>query len=233
MTDNTKMRESFEKWAKMRVPYRALKELDDEGEYDDQEVRMMWCAWQAAQSVPVGMRVSVDTSTGEHDAGNRVFAVVTGQQDDGRGGLILLCEEESRNFEQAVPVIGEALLYALVKDGSVKFSCESAEVLTRNKNIHGYELVPLHAKPPTSITQAELDAKDARIVRQHRQIIEEMVRTEAVKQELDALRKDAERYRWIKLHANVIEWHLQDEDGTRLHERPTLDADIDRAMVAK
>lgn len=47
------MREAFEKWAKMRVPYRALKELDDEGEYDDQEVRMMWCAWQAAQSVPV------------------------------------------------------------------------------------------------------------------------------------------------------------------------------------
>lgn len=53
MTDINKMREAFEKWAKMRVPYRALKELDDEGEYDDQEVRMMWCAWQAAQSVPV------------------------------------------------------------------------------------------------------------------------------------------------------------------------------------
>ncbi len=51
MTDT--MREEFEKWAKMRVPYRALKELDDEGEYDDQEVRMMWCAWQAARTVPV------------------------------------------------------------------------------------------------------------------------------------------------------------------------------------
>jgi phage-related tail protein len=39
------------------------------------------------------------------------------------------------------------------------------------------------------ITQTELDAKDARISMQHRQLIEEMARTEAVKQELEA--KDA------------------------------------------
>lgn len=69
MTDINKMREAFEKWAKMRVPYRALKELDDEGEYDDQEVRMMWCAWQAAQSEQSAELEAQRVPEGTEDAG--------------------------------------------------------------------------------------------------------------------------------------------------------------------
>ncbi len=162
MSDINKMRESFEAFAK-----REGMSLDMyKSSYLSDETYSAWITWQAAQSVPVGMRVSVDTSTGEHDAGNRVFAVVTGQQDDGRGGLILLCEEESRNFEQSVPVVGEPVAYGVPNSRPTESLPFMQVMLQIPPNAQYPELlVPLIIQPTHSITAAELERlrKDAEL----------------------------------------------------------------------
>jgi hypothetical protein len=45
----------------------------------------------------VGLKVSIDVSTGDDDAGNRVFGRIVEWQDDG-GSVRFLCEYESDNF---------------------------------------------------------------------------------------------------------------------------------------
>lgn len=47
---------------------------------------------------------------------------------------------------------------------------------------------------------------------------------------LAELERLAARYQWLKNHAHHIEWFAEDESGARTCHRPTLDADIDRAM---
>jgi len=123
---------------------------------------------------------------------------------------------------QSVPVVGEPVAwYWDEPNAKHAFLGSPSEAATAAASAKGFSPVFLFENPATSITQAELDAmhiqisglqntlkkteqqlykyqddcdaKDARIVSQHRQIIEEMVRTEAVKQELERLRKDAER----------------------------------------
>lgn len=202
MTDT--MREVFEKWAIGEglsvAPYGAS--------YLDEKTHTAWITWQAAQAVPVGMRVSVDTSTGEHDAGNRVFAVATGQQDDGRGGLMLLCEEESRNFEQSMPVVGEVVAHQFYDNGKWHNFIDDRHY--QNTVAAGYEVRALVVQPTTSIAAAELDA----------------------------LRKDAERYRWIRVATPYRFKQLQDAaitdsgDVVYFH-HDWMDAAIDAAIAAE
>jgi len=212
MTDNT-MREG-KLWAflhdSIHEAYKKLRTTGTSNEYhalldsiaaeiaDDVDARFL----QAAQSVPVGLKVSVDVGTGEHDSFNRVFATVTGQQDDGQGGVIILCEEESRNFEQSVPVMGEPVGFILIHENG-------GRNLTFHDNTDdladGWSQHKLIIQPTTSITQAELDAKDARIreLEEANASLEASYRGscmmyDATKAELKALRKDAERYRYLR-----------------------------------
>jgi hypothetical protein len=317
MTDNTKMREAFEKWAEGKdLPITQWEIERHKGEYWNDFTQFAWRAWQAGQmeckhsesvpeekpdfekleslgwqiavcamcgthasaikpvqSVPVGMRVSVDTSTGEHDAGNRVFAVVTGQQDDGRGGLMLLCEEESRNFEQSVPVVGEPVAFGsgdkIVDVGTYKnvpavfvmpapivgvVGERAGDIYSKDSIIagefvltfptgHQAQAVADALCNATCVMQAELDAKDARIreLEEANASLEASYRGscmmyDATKVELKALRKDAERYRWIR-SASVgpaTVWHVCMEhlEGGLLTLKSDycLDTAIDSAM---
>ena len=56
----------------------------------------------------LGCTVSVDVSTGDHDAGHRIFAKVGSMQQEANGDWTLLAEETSRNFA-ASTVAGTAL----------------------------------------------------------------------------------------------------------------------------
>jgi len=164
MTDNT-MREG-KLWAflhdSIHEAYKKLRTTGTSNEYhalldsiaaeiaEDVDARFL----QAAQSVPVGLKVSVDVGTGEHDSFNRVFATVTGQQDDGQGGVIILCEEESRNFEQSVPVMGEPVGFILIHENGLKnltFHDNTGEL---SDDWSQHKLV---IQPTTSIPAAELE----------------------------------------------------------------------------
>ncbi|MGE4072707.1 MAG: hypothetical protein AB7E72_16180 [Lysobacterales bacterium] len=64
----------------------------------------------------------------------------------------------------AVPLMGEAVAYAcLYHTGRAKIKGCPAILLSPNEALGFKDRFPLFEKPATSITQAELDAKDARI----------------------------------------------------------------------
>lgn len=52
----------------------------------------------------IGWDISVDVSTGEKDAGNRIFAKIEDWQHDGNGGIVLLANDPDFNFDHASPV---------------------------------------------------------------------------------------------------------------------------------
>lgn len=65
---------------------------------------LAWRAWVASRNytlthVIMAKQISMDVSTGDADAGNRIFGVVNGVQED-PDGFIILAEEDHRNFDQ-------------------------------------------------------------------------------------------------------------------------------------
>jgi hypothetical protein len=65
---------------------------------------LAWKAWQVSRDytmshVLVSKEVSMDVSTDDDDAGNRIFGTVIGVMPD-RGGVMILVEESHRNFDQ-------------------------------------------------------------------------------------------------------------------------------------
>ena len=117
---------------------------------------------------------------------------------------------------QSVPVMGEPVLWALCRGDKLVYTSENKEALCRNMNFSEYTLVPLCKAPATSIAA----------------------------QELDALRKDAERYRWIRDKSHSLETRQYDKgivngpscyhevEGIReLKYEGALDAAIDAAIA--
>ena len=152
MTDNTKMRESFEKWAVSKgMPITRGNYYDV---YASAETRAAYLAWHSAQSVPV---------------------------------------------------VGEAVAYWFPT------TLGTMEQVDDPKD--AYVEFDAYAKlAATSITHAELDAKDARIreLEAANASLEASYRGscmmyDATKVELERLRKDAERWRVVKQYGYAME----------------------------
>lgn len=139
----TAEREAFEAWAR---PFYILDRTSDD-KYEWQGAYIAWFAWQAARATqasaePVdrhgqmtdamrdfitGMSVSVDVSTGEDDAYNRLFGVVNEVMDcDGdKHGVTLLVYDATANFAapSSAPSIDsageakDAARYRYLRDG--------------------------------------------------------------------------------------------------------------------
>ena len=170
MTDNT-MREG-KLWAflhdSIHEAYKKLRTTGTSNEYhalldsiaskvaDDVDARFL----QAAQSMPaLPELVSVDVSTGDEDAGHRIFAKPLHMQ-----GTTLICEESSRNFSQPAPVVGELVAWV----NAARLSKVRKGYLL-NVYLHGEagseidNLVPLVVRPTNYIPATELERlrKDA------------------------------------------------------------------------
>jgi hypothetical protein len=116
----------------MRLAYESSKRLDHCTEGDIIEFARAIEAAVLAASAPsqepsneliassvIGWDISVDVSTDEKDAGNRIFAKIEDWQHDSNGGIVLLANDPDFNFDHASPVDVQDTVAYLV-DGNIE-----------------------------------------------------------------------------------------------------------------
>lgn len=105
--------------------------------------------------------------------------------------------------------------------------------------VHGYKIMVRHLTDERRKAEAERDRyHDALIARHGGEPIALLSELDEARAERDALRADAERYRWLRGDTSPgserwSRWNLQRWDGTCWHslERVALDAAIDAALA--
>lgn len=172
MTDNTKMRESFEQYAESNglclTPYG--------NSYLDDETHRLWCvwlsAWQAAQSVPPKPDYSV-TQLQRLKALMSELGLATDESleafcldaDRQLSRAITAIEKTIKSLlaAQSVPVVGEPVAWGVASkyDGSIWIVVESPQEAERIASDHDDAPIPLYSAPPDTAAELESLRKDA------------------------------------------------------------------------